>query len=1247
MSEPDQTRAEELFLDAIEKSPAERTTFLNEACRGDNQLRRKVEELLAADAAAGGAEFLNSAFLGKAESESPPPDSDDAPEPLRDSVPETARFRILSKHREGGIGEVLIAYDQQLRRAVAIKQIRPKWRDHDEARQRFVQEAEVTGRLEHPGVVPVYAMGTWEDGSQYYAMRFIQGETLAEVIRQHHSAEQRLDRLTRLLGLRQILNRFVDVCNTIDYAHSHQILHRDIKPANIMVGPYGETLVVDWGLAKLLDTPSDESMTAELLEDLPSQLDVSARQVGGAVGTPQYMSPEQASGRVEEVGIPTDIYLLGATLYQILTGRPPHSDESITKLLKRIAQGELDSPRVVDAAISPPLEAICLKAMATEPADRYGSCALLASDIERWMADEPVSVFRDPPWVRMGRWVRRHRTAAYSGTVAAVLLMIGSIAGSMLWSYQRTQQIQAARENDAKEAQLQATRQQRLTELRASVDVATELAEEDLRTHRFASAASILRGAIESIRGETEFVGEYSRLSEKAERLSRISDFYRYADQTHEQNLLSRDTKAIMSCTAGLRSLGILDQDDWWFRLPDEDLSPAQQDKLRWAVYQQLLTLDAVLVKSIGTRVSGPSRPGIANSLLPAIRRMVSTDAGKREAAAALIVSDRAEMFRRSEAVRWFRSVAQFRLRQGRRLLGRELETSRNASDAQSLGVLCLISALDESFRVFFRDYKGDDSLRASRDLFSRSSKLRPDYYWVQLSLSQTEYLLALRDPDTSWRKFDSAIHAAGRCVAIDPEKCFAYADRSSMYRRAAELVASDDKLTAANREETASELLKWSLADAQMADRLGADQPWIGWQHGLALYAIGQDDKAMRRFLETSQLTYPFIDLEDATLVRVDDLRGRSEAVELTFGLTEQFPLDARYQILLASIKLNQNLMDEAIESVERAMDLGDPPADAYAVRGMARLQREQHELAVEDFHRAASIDPDHAWATFGLAACLEALGQNEQAILAYSRAGTIARTDEHQAGCLLGKSRVLGRLRRFDEALTAIEAARQLEPACDLMTVVRPLASVYSRLLGEDPNGNATAAMKQFLQSLSRLPRATRIDLTPAKPASEPYRAALLNGGFELRTLQYWSDSPAAEWLSEQGYHSNANISESVAHRGACSLHIRGGDSRAETVLDRTGQSVPVRLAESWQASLWVKANRLGEDAVRVTNATGQTVMVVPAGSYDWTQLTAPIHIADETADANEIGSVRLELVSSGEGEAWIDDVEIVSRR
>ncbi len=875
MKDPEENLVEEIFLDAIEKSGAEREEFLRGACGGNAELRHAVEELLAADEAAQGADFLESALLGKPDGQARSSIDVGEADLGRELSADSARFQILATHREGGLGEVLIAYDRQLKRDVAIKQIKPRWQDNDEARQRFVQEAEVTGRLEHPGVVPVYAMGTWGDGRQYYAMRFIQGKTLSEVIREYYESADSRDESDRVLEMRQILNRFIDVCNTVHYAHNHDILHRDIKPSNIMVGPYGETLVVDWGLAKLLTAPVDESLTAVLLKNQASTGNSTPTQVGGRVGTPHYMSPEQASGQMDEIDIRTDIFLLGATLYHVLTGQAPHDGDTVSSLLDRIIRHQWTPPRLINPAVAPALEAICLKAMAPDRAKRYASCDQMAADLERWLADEPVSVHRDSATVRFGRWIRRHRAAAYSGAVAAVLLTIGTIAGSLLWNYQRTQQLAIERQNDAQAMQLQSTRQQRLVELAVAVEAANSLAVTELHADRFSSALNILDSSIESIEGEPSLAQDYALMNQRAARLRQIVDFYHYADLTHEYNLLSRDTKGIISCLAGLRIMGVLEKQDWWFHLPDEDLTPAQQDQLRWDIYKQLLSLDAVLVKMIGIRLTGSDRPGTAAGLFPAMRRFLRTDIGKREANAVLLISDRADMFRRSESVRWYRSVADFRLGNGRLVRGNELGQTYNAGDAHSLGVLSLIAALEESFQVFFSEYEGDDSLLAARNLFSRSSKLRPDFYWAQLSLAQAEYLLAVRDSDRSWRKFDSAIHAASRCIAMEPEKCFAYADRSSMYRSASDLVAAASDLPIEKRERQTAELRQWSLTDAQNADRLGSDQPWIGWQHGLALFDSGQVDEAIFRFLIASKLTYPLTETEDATLVRVDDLRG------------------------------------------------------------------------------------------------------------------------------------------------------------------------------------------------------------------------------------------------------------------------------------------------------------------------------------------------------------------------------------
>ncbi len=210
------------------------------------------------------------------------------------------RFRILRPHARGGLGAVFVALDAELHREVALKQILEKHADDAVSRQRFLIEAEITGALEHPGVVPVYGLGTDAGGRPYYAMRFIKGDSLKDVIARFHEMDG-----PRELELRRLLGRFLDVCNAIDYAHSRGVIHRDLKPANIIVGEHGEALVVDWGLAKAVGR-ADPSVGEQTLA--PSSGASSETLPGSALGTPAYMSPEQARGELERLGPRSDVY---------------------------------------------------------------------------------------------------------------------------------------------------------------------------------------------------------------------------------------------------------------------------------------------------------------------------------------------------------------------------------------------------------------------------------------------------------------------------------------------------------------------------------------------------------------------------------------------------------------------------------------------------------------------------------------------------------------------------------------------------------------------------------------------------------------------------------------------------------------------------------------------------------------------------------------------------------------------------
>ncbi len=363
----------------------------------------------------------------------PATEVDDTHSFLPSQSSDSIRYQKLRNHVQGGLGVIFIARDLELNREVALKEIKPAYAKDGTSRNRFVVEAEVTGGLEHPGVVPVYGLGRYEDGRPYYAMRFIKGESLKEAIDRVHKSDEGidLDPGQRLLALQKLLRRFLDVCNAIEYAHSRGVLHRDLKPKNIMVGQYGETLVVDWGLAKAVGKFEEEEDSPEATLR-PTYSSGSTDTIPGSVlGTPQYMSPEQASGRLDQLRPASDVYSLGATLYAILTGKSPFASEKPEEVLPKVQKGEFPKPRQIVKWIDPALESICLKAMALKPVDRYPSARALGEDLERWIADEPVSAYPEPLARRTLRWVKRRRTEV--AATAASLLIIAAIGMGGLW----------------------------------------------------------------------------------------------------------------------------------------------------------------------------------------------------------------------------------------------------------------------------------------------------------------------------------------------------------------------------------------------------------------------------------------------------------------------------------------------------------------------------------------------------------------------------------------------------------------------------------------------------------------------------------------------------------------------------------------------------------------------------------------------------------------------------------------------
>ncbi|MBY0523723.1 MAG: tetratricopeptide repeat protein [Gemmataceae bacterium] len=378
------------------------------------------------------------------------------------------RFRILRPYARGGLGEVFVAEDQELHREVALKEIQDRHADDPQSRARFMLEAEVTGGLEHPCIVPVYGLGTYPDGRPFYAMRFIRGDSLKDGIERYHKHSG--IRGEKSVEFRKLLDSFVDVCNAIEYAHSRGVLHRDLKPGNIMLGKYGETIVVDWGLAKPRGAIEENARSEERLLQ-PSAISGTMETVAGAaVGTPQFMSPEQAIGRLEMLGPASDVYSLGATLFAVLTGKPPFAGLDVGDVLKKVQCGDFPRPRQVLAGVAPALEAICLKAMALKPADRYASARALADDVDHWLADEPVAAYPEPLGARLNRWGRRHRSLV----VGAAALLVTAVAALTVST------VLISREQSRTLVERRRAEENFHTALQAVNDMLTEVAEDQL-----------------------------------------------------------------------------------------------------------------------------------------------------------------------------------------------------------------------------------------------------------------------------------------------------------------------------------------------------------------------------------------------------------------------------------------------------------------------------------------------------------------------------------------------------------------------------------------------------------------------------------------------------------------------------------------------------------------------------------------------------------------------------------------------
>lgn len=300
------------------------------------------------------------------------------------------KYKLLKELASGGMGTVFLAEDPELTRQVAIKVLNVTEMT-DDTRRRMLREAQIIARLEHPGIVPVHDVGTLPDGRIYYAMKLVRGKRLDEYTREVTSNNDRL-------------RKFQSVCDAVAFAHSHGVVHRDLKPQNIMIGSFGEVLVLDWGVAKIVrehQPDLSEVDTLRMSHNPPKHIVSDETTTHGTIiGTPNYMSPEQARGDTALVDERSDVYSLGSILYFLLTDQSPRLNTSDSPLAR---------PREINPKVTKSAEAVCLKAMSIERSSRYSGVAELSADIENLLDADPVSAYRETLVEKTARWVSKNR----------------------------------------------------------------------------------------------------------------------------------------------------------------------------------------------------------------------------------------------------------------------------------------------------------------------------------------------------------------------------------------------------------------------------------------------------------------------------------------------------------------------------------------------------------------------------------------------------------------------------------------------------------------------------------------------------------------------------------------------------------------------------------------------------------------------------------------------------------------------
>jgi tetratricopeptide (TPR) repeat protein len=939
------------------------------------------------------------------------------------STSDGQRFRVLRPHAQGGLGAVFVALDTELHREVALKQILDDHADDPVNRQRFLLEAEITGGLEHPGIIPVYGLGTYGDGRPYYAMRFIRGDTLKRAIERFHADRGLRGNPGRSasggLELRKLLRRFLDACNAIDYAHSRGVLHRDIKPGNVLLGRHGETLMVDWGLAKTMGKSELRSEERTLVPS--SALGNMQTLPGSALGTPAYMSPEQAEGNLDRLGPRSDVYSLGATLYCVLTGRPPFVGNP-GEVRRAVQQGEFPSPRAIDPTVDRALEAVCLKAMAPRPEDRYDSCRALADDLERWMADEPVSAWREPITRRLRRWARRHRPTVTGAAVALVAGSIGLAAAATIYLQER--HAQAGRLDLA-------LREVNLLRGQALADPEGDPVKWHAALQAVKRAQDLLGPLIDTaLQRRVRLLGDQVAISaQAAERDAR----------------LVREAVDIRSAEA----------DD-----PDGSVSDA--------AYARAFRDAEIDLDKLGPEVAGAKIRGRPVGVALAMTAVLDEWAARRRRA------------RPTDTEAWKRLVATARAADSEPTRDRLRRLwSEPDRKAQRQPLIQLAKEADPrswpptSLMLLSGALDAVGEREAAADLLRRAQAEHPGDVWVNYYLAR--FLEGFHTPRT-----EEAIRYYSVARALRPETAHELAHALEAQHREDEAVVVFRDLTRLRSEsprhwfclgrllkkrgdrEIADGALEKAAATIRQAIRL---RPDTAADHGIlgnVLSSQGKLDLAVVEFREAIRLRPNDPEIH-ADLGRVLRDQGKlDEAISEYREVIRLDPADSHGHYNLAAALSDLGMLDKAIAEYRESIRLHPAAAGAHYNLGRALGVQGKPAEAMTEYREVIRLTPDHAEAHTNLGGILCDIVRDYEAAAAEFRTAIRIKPDLVEAHANLGIA--LERQGKLTEAITAFRDAIRLQPG-DAGTHFS-----LARVLGE--HGKPAEAMIEYREVIRLQP-------------------------------------------------------------------------------------------------------------------------------------------------------------------------------